>query len=188
MKILVNIVLATILGGALSFATTKQVSTEKTVSEKEHDHEHEDDPRKEGAGDHDDHDHDAEKEGAHEEEENSSVGPEKGITVVSESDGFKLSVEAVKNFDLRTVRLQKSEPWSVPRSAVLYSGEEVNVYRLRNGFYKRIDFVVLSKDSKEMKIKSPDLKENDEIVVEGVAFLRSAEIVATGGAPEGHSH
>lgn len=126
--------------------------------------------------------------GPHEEEVNSSVGPDKGITVFSETDGFKLSVEAIKNFELRNQRLVGLGPWSIPSAAVLYSGEEVNIYRVRNGFYKRIDFTLISKNGKDVKINSPDLKADDEVVIHGVAFLRSAEIVATGGAPEGHSH
>ena len=76
----------------------------------------------------------------------------------------------------------------IPASAILYSGEEINLYRLRAGFYKRIDFRLISKTAKEAKISSPDLKVGDEIVTTGIGFLRAAEIVATGGAPEGHSH
>ncbi|WP_374074666.1 hypothetical protein [Bdellovibrio bacteriovorus] len=121
-------------------------------------------------------------------EENNSVGPEKGITEFDEHDGFKLSAEAIKNFDLKSLRLKGAGPWEVPNSAILYSGEEINIYRLRDGFYKRIDFVVVSKSASQMKIKSADLKMDDHVVIQGIGFLRTAEIVASGGAPEGHSH
>ncbi|MEK2646329.1 hypothetical protein [Bdellovibrio sp. BCCA] len=124
----------------------------------------------------------------HDHEENASVGPDKGIISFDEHDGFKLSSEAIKNFDLKTVALKGSNPWEVPANAVLYSGEEVNVYRLRDGFYKRIDFDLISKNGSQIKIKSKDLQTGDELVVQGVGFLRTAEIVASGGAPEGHSH
>lgn len=121
-------------------------------------------------------------------EENSSVGADKGITAFDEHDGFKLSAEAVKNFDLKSLLLKGAGPWEVPNSATLYSGEEINIYRLRDGFYKRIDFVVVTKGASQMKIKSEDLKADDHVVVQGIGFLRTAEIVASGGAPEGHSH
>ncbi|UYL07365.1 hypothetical protein B9G69_009935 [Bdellovibrio sp. SKB1291214] len=103
-------------------------------------------------------------------------------------EGFKLSAEAVKNFGITTLRLVKSGPWTVPTSAVLYSAEEVNLYRLRNGFFKRIDFTTEKRSPAELLVRSKDLKDHDEVVVQGVGFLRTAELMATGGAPEGHSH
>lgn len=203
MKIIISIVTVLVFVGAFSFAKEEQAAKTKPVAEEEHEHEahadekdadeHEHKDEGEHKGEHEDeHDHGKEAhaphDGAHEEEENSSVGPEKGITIFSESEGFKLSPEAIKNFELQTIQLKNIEPWTIPTSAILYSGEEVNVYRVRAGFYKRIDFSILSKNGKDVKIKSRDLKVNDQIVIQGVAFLRSAEIVATGGAPEGHSH
>nr|WP_295903301.1 hypothetical protein [uncultured Bdellovibrio sp.] len=135
------------------------------------------------------HDHEESHEhGGDESEENASVGPDKGITSFDEHDGFKLSPEALKNFELKTVALKGAVSWEVPASAVLYSGEEVNLYRVREGFYKRIDFDTISKNGSQVKIKSKDLQAGDEVVVQGVGFLRTAEIVASGGAPEGHSH
>ncbi len=120
---------------------------------------------------------------------NPSVGPKKGITEINEKDGFKISKEAYQNFDIQTVTLKKdSTTWEIPLKAVLYSGDEVNVFRLRQGFYKRVDFIPLSKTRTEIKIKSADLQAGDEVVFQGHAFLRSVEIVATGGAPHGHSH
>ena len=142
------------------------------------------------SGDHDEHDHVEEKhEHEHDHaEENASVGPDKGITEVSAAEGLRLSKEAIGNFGLKTQRLEKAAPWTVPASAVLFSGEEVNLYRLRNGFYKRIDFVTDKKTVQSYTVHSKDLQAGDEIVTAGIGFLRTAEIVSTGGAPEGHSH
>lgn len=122
------------------------------------------------------------------EEANSNVGPEKGITEFSEELGFQLSPPAIKNFELQNFKLIKAGPWQIPSSAVLHSGEEVNLFRVRNGFYKRIDFITDKKSAQELTIRSKDLKEGDEVVIQGIGFLRTAEIVAAGGAPEGHSH
>lgn len=122
-------------------------------------------------------------------EENANVGAGKGITEYNDEAGFKLSPEAEKNFSLKFLALDKKGPWSVPSSAVLYAGEEINIYRVRSGFFKRVDFVAISKKSKGSQIiQSAELRAGDQIVIEGVGFLRAAEIVATGGAPEGHSH
>ena len=137
----------------------------------------------------DDHDHEEKPDAQHEhQEESASVGPDKGITEYDEHAGFKLSAEAVKNFGLKFQSLTGKNSWSISHAAILYSGEEINVYRLRAGFYKRVDFKLISKDAKQTQIKSEELQNGDQIVIEGIGFLRAAEIVATGGAPEGHSH
>lgn len=122
------------------------------------------------------------------EEQNASVGPDKGITEAHEDDGFKLSVEAIRNLEIETKKIIKSSPWVIPISARLVSGEEINIYRLRQGFYKRIDFTLVSKSGENMNIKSGDLKDGDEVVTHGVGLLRAAELVAFGGEPEGHGH
>lgn len=188
-----------LLGGALSLAKeNKEKHQNQEVhkevgdrhdekSEDDHDHSDEKKDHEEKDGEHHD-GHEHGHEGGEHEEENSSIGPDKGITIFSAADGFKLSPEAIKNFELLTVKLKNVEPWNIPTSAVLYSGEEINIYRLRNGFYKRIDFSMVSKNEKELKIRTSELKSGDEVVTQGVAFLRTAEIVATGGGPEGHSH
>ncbi|MBO9665376.1 MAG: efflux RND transporter periplasmic adaptor subunit [Bdellovibrio sp.] len=101
---------------------------------------------------------------------------------------FKLSAEATKNFEVKTIKLSGKAPWGIPDSAVLYSGEEVNIYRLRKGEYQRIDFETSAKTVGTLKVKSRDLCEGDEVVTHGVGFLRAVDIVESGGAPEGHSH
>lgn len=141
--------------------------------------------------DHKDHDGAEEKEHAHNEEaaeENQNVGPDRGITAADEHEGIKLSAEATKNFDLKTIELSGAAPWEIPSSALLTSGEEINIYRVRSGFYKRIDFNLLSKTATHMKVTSKELMKGDAIVIHGIGFLRTAEITAFGGAPEGHSH
>jgi len=127
-------------------------------------------------------------EGHEGEEQSASVGPEKGITEAHEDEGFKLSTEAIRNFEIETKKIVNSPPWLLPVSARLVSGEEINIYRLRQGFYKRIDFTLVSKLGENMNIKSDDLKAGDEVVIHGVGLLRAAELVAFGGEPEGHGH
>ena len=122
------------------------------------------------------------------EEGGANVGPDKGILEASEENGIKLAPQAIKNFGLETVQLAGSSPWTVPTSAILHSLEETNIYRVRNGFYKRIDFNLSKRSQEQMTISSQDLNAGDEVVISGVGFLRIAELTAFGGAPEGHSH
>jgi len=134
----------------------------------------------------------AEKGEAHDEgeeaEEGGKVGPDKGIIEANERLGFKLSPEALKNFDLKTIALKSDGPWKIPTSAVVRAGEEVNLFRLRGGFFKRIDFETLNKSGQTITVDSDDMREGDVIVVSGLGFLRIAELAAFGGVSEGHSH
>lgn len=137
------------------------------------------------AHEHGDEEHESEESGS---EASSVVGPEKGITEANEKDGFKLSPEATRNFEIKTISLSADSAWLVPTTAIAFFAHEVNVYRLRKGFYKRVDFKTLSKDKNGRRIASSELRSGDTVVVAGLGFLRVAEIAAFGGAPAGHSH
>jgi hypothetical protein len=75
----------------------------------------------------------------------------------------------------------------IPQTAVVIAGIEKNIYRYRNGFYRRIDFETKKRNVDKILIQSDDLKINDEIVTVGISFIRLAELAAFDGA-EGHSH
>lgn len=132
--------------------------------------------------------HGNEKEGSAEEEGGARVGPDKGVLEVSEALGIKLAPEAEKTFDIKTLKLSGGGAWAIPLSARLLSGEEENLFRLRGGYFKRIDFRRVNSAANSLVVTSNDLRDGDEIVVSGLGFLRVAEIAASGGAPEGHSH
>lgn len=117
-----------------------------------------------------------------------NVGPDKGITELSEELGFKLSPEAFKNFGLKFQKLSGKGPWSVAKGSVVRSGEEVNLFRFREGFFKRIDFKTFQKTEQTLRVGSEELQEGDQIVTSGIGFLRIAEVAATSGAEHGHSH
>ena len=153
-------------------------------SDENHEHGHDHDEDGGGKGDHaEDHEH-----GEGEEEESPSVGPDKGIVEASEDRGIKLSPEALKNFELKMTKLSGSSPWKLPLSARLLAGEEVNLYRHRDGFFKRIDFTAVASTSSEVTVRSSELNSGDEIVIGGIGFLRIAELAAFGGVAHGHSH
>ena len=119
--------------------------------------------------------------------ENSQTGPEKGILAARADRGIQLSPEAEKHFGIKKLKVSGSRA-EVPKSAIVRAGLEVNVFRFRDGFYKRVDFIQLKKSESSIALQSGDLKAGDEIALTGLGFLRTAEIAAFGGAPEGHSH
>jgi hypothetical protein len=149
---------------------------------------HEDGEHKEEDG------HDHKKEGAkneqghgEEEEGAKNIGPEKGITAFDEEAGFTLSKEALKTFSVETASLNGSGPWTVPASALLLTGEEKSIYRVRDGAFKRIDIAVVSKNKNQAVIQSDELGSGDQVVTKGVGNVRIAEVDATSGE-SGHHH
>lgn len=124
-----------------------------------------------------DHDH------GHEEKHDEHEGEHKDE---ASADGFKLNEKSTKNFGIVTII--HNEESTISHAAVFKGLNEVNLYRLRDGLYKRIDFTVTKKTNETLTVRSKDLKKNDRIVVSGVGFLRIAEIAASGGISDSHSH
>lgn len=161
--------------------THKKDQDGKKVDNEDHKDEH--------AGHDDEHsDEHGDEHGEEKAEASSSVGPDKGILEASEKMGIKLSPEAIKNFGLKTLKVSAEKSISILKSAIVMTGEEKNLYRLREGSYKRIDFEVLKTQGTQLTVKSSSLQAGDEIVISGIGFLRIAEVAAFGGAEEGHSH
>lgn len=191
MKTVLSTYLVILVIGSIASAEKPHVKAEvvgqdsdKAHHDKHDDHEKDkDNTHKEAKASHDEH-----GEHGNESEENPQVGEGKGITAASAEDGIKLSSDAIKNFEIQTVKISNLNNISLPKKAIVTAGDEVNLFRVRDGFYKRIDFDIVRKDGVQIMIKSKELKLNDEIVVYGMGFLRIAEIAAFGGAPEGHSH
>lgn len=103
------------------------------------------------------------------------------------ADGFKLNEKSTKKFGIQTLEV-KDTTLEVPREAIFKGLSEVNVYRLREGLYKRVDFKTIENKKETLKISSAELKTGDRVVVGGVGFLRIAEIAASGGISDSHSH
>lgn len=170
-----------------SSVASKDHGDEKKVKPKASQHNEHDEDNHESDGPHDEeaeHNHDDAK---HEEIENPQVGPDKGILAASEKEGIKLSPQAEKNFDIQKIKFSTGT-FEIPKQAIVTAGLEVNLYRYREGYYKRIDFEQISRSGNKISIRSKDLKSGDEIATSGLGFLRIAELAAFGGAPEGHSH
>ena len=137
----------------------------------------------------DDHGHAHEKEGEHKGEhkdEHAGEHKEEGHDDHA-ADGFKLADNVVKNFGLKMIDY-KGPAMTLPSEAIFRGLSEVNIYRLRLGHYKRIDFKTLEKTKTSIKLSSSDLAAGDKIVIDGIGFLRIAEIAASGGISDYHSH
>lgn len=161
----------------------EQEKTEESHSEEEKDHDHGDggkhDEKEEHAG------HDEEEGHGHGEEEGgSNIGPDKGITEKADA-GIRLSPEAYRTFGLQVQSASKGA-LKIPTPAIVSIKNEKTVYRLRSGWFKRVKIQILKTNSKTTEISSQSFRDDDQIVVEGVGFLRVAEIYAEEGAS--HSH
>lgn len=141
----------------------------------------------------DDHGHAHEKAGEHKEEHKDEHKDEHAGEHKEEghddhgSDGFKLGDNVTKNFGLKMIDY-KGPSVTLPKEAIFRGLSEINIYRLRQGLYKRIDFKTLEKTKSTIKLSSSDLAPGDKIVVDGIGFLRIAEIAASGGISDSHSH
>jgi len=119
------------------------------------------------------------------EEANNGVGPDKGIIEKNENDGFKFSQEAIKTIGYKTINYQ-TEIFEIPTKALVQVKDDKSIYRLRNGWFKRVDIQIIKKNADSILLKASDLKSGDQIVVTEVGYLRIAEVFSEEGAE--HSH
>lgn len=125
---------------------------------------------------------------AHEEEENSAVGPEKGVTEFSEENGFMLSAEAFKNFGIATSPVSpRKKGYEIPRSSLMEAQGGKYVYTAKDGGFKRVPVEVSERTADTIVVVSEGISSESKVVSSGVPFLRGAELdVSSGG--EGHGH
>lgn len=124
-------------------------------------------------------------EGEKHEEASNGVGPDKGIIEKNEDDGFKFSQEAIKTIGYKTINYQ-TEIFEIPSKALVQVKDDKSIYRLRNGWLKRVDIQIIKKNTDSILLKATDLKSGDQIVVTEVGYLRIAEVFSEEGAE--HSH
>lgn len=154
--------------------------------EEEETHEHDEDSHKEEASE-ESHDHSAEGEKHDDhEEENDAIGPTKGILAKSEN-GFRLTDVAIKNFGIKYHKID-SASFNVSESAIVKVLADKYLFRERDGWFKKIPFKTESKTGDRYLVSISDMKPKDRIVIDGIGFLRTAELVVEEGVAHGHSH
>ena len=106
---------------------------------------------------------------------------EKGVLEAVPEKGIRLSEKAIATLEIKTTSLNGNSDHKVPTGALVFYQDNVGVYRLRGGWYKLIPITLENKSSQSSMIRSMELKSGDQIVVQGVALLRVADMDAFGG-------
>lgn len=153
-----------------------ETKAKEVVHRGEHKNGHKGEHKDVDKADHDDHS----KHNEHEEHDDHQESK-------ANKDGFSLSEKSIKTFDLKFIKYTGPNTF-IPQTAIYKGLNEVNLYRKRNGLFKRIDFKALKNDKNSICVSSNDLIQGDQVVVSGVGFLRMAEIAASGGLSDSHSH
>lgn len=109
------------------------------------------------------------------------VGPGKGVAEVSKDKAFKLSPEAMKRFEIQTTPVKDGQV-SLPKAGVVRTLTTSQVFRVRDGWIKSIDFEKVSQNGPAQTVRSKHLTNGDSVVTNGVGYLRI--IAAQLGEPE----
>lgn len=120
-----------------------------------------------------------------EENNNPSIGPDKGI-VAKGPDGFQLSPEAIRSFELRMQDISNNEP-NLPILALVKVQENQFIYRLREGWIKKVPVKIIKKNKETVLVEILSWKPGDKIAVNGSSFLRVIELAAEEGPSHEHS-
>ena len=120
--------------------------------------------------------------------EGGPIGPERGVLAATAENGFRLAPEPIATFGIKVTQLAGAGPWRLPRATQVFSLEEVNIFRFRDGFFKRIDFNLTRREGDWIVIGSDALRAGDSVATDGVRFLRMIELNTLGGEAAGHSH
>lgn len=115
------------------------------------------------------------------------VGPDKAVLEANEASGFLLRPGVEERLGIESQPLATGKVGQVPRAAIVYSKEDYQVFRKRDGFWKAIDVKVLRK-REFFTIATDDLKKGDSIAVQGAGLLKIVEQSVFGPAIEGHIH
>lgn len=117
---------------------------------------------------------------AQEAESGFRAGPTMAVQEASLKDGIRLTDKAKEVIGVETRKIGSS-PFAAPTAALVHFGNRIGVYRFRNNWFKLIEIKVISKKENSVTFSAAELKDNDQIVVAGVALLRVSEMDAFGG-------
>ncbi len=119
-------------------------------------------------------------------EESSKAGPKKALLRADEHEGFELKEGVAKRFEIDTLVLG-AKPWRIPRQALVYSKQDIQVFRLRDRLWKSIA-VTIERQGDSALIRSEELAVGDEIAVRGSQLLKVIELDAFSEEDAGHVH
>jgi hypothetical protein len=104
----------------------------------------------------------------------------KAVFEISPELGMRLTEKALKNIEVKTLKLATLSNYSVPPGSIVHFQDQTGVYRLREGWFKLVKVRIIKKNDREAFIDSSELKAQDELVVFGADLLRVAEMDAFG--------
>lgn len=113
-------------------------------------------------------------------ESNVRAGRSLAVSEANAKDGFQLKEKAQKNIGVIRQAVG-SPPYTLPSSCLIYFGDKIGVYRIRNGWFKLITISIDKKSNGSVSFSSNELQANDEVAVQGGALLRVTEMDAFGG-------
>lgn len=170
------------------------ISNNCSFAEEHSDKEH----SEEGVDEHKDDEHkDDEHEHGHE-EQSSDFGPGRAILAVrEEGNSFKLSEESLQFLKIKfqlIVSIQEKKISSdgglfeVPLKALASFQSDQGVFIQEGEWVELVHVKIERKSDGKAFVRSKALKSNSIIAVEGVHFLRTAQLAASGQGGEGHAH
>lgn len=168
----------------LSLFGALNISNERSFAEEHSDKEH----SEEG---HDEHEH------GHE-EQSPDFGPGKAILAVrEEGSSFKLSEESLQFLKIKfqviaSVSEKKNSSggnlFEIPLKALAIFQSDQGVFIQEGEWIELVHVKIEKKSDGKAFVRSKGLKSNSIIAVEGVHFLRTAQLAASGQGGEGHAH
>lgn len=119
-----------------------------------------------------------------EEEGGAKVGPGKAVIAANAKEGMRLSEAAIKRLGVDFQPAKSGETLDLPLASLVTTRDETSVYRLRDGWIKRVEVQLRSKSASSAKVRVESMKPGDRIVVTGAPFLRLAELDVLGSEKE----
>lgn len=101
---------------------------------------------------------------AHGEAAPAGVGPGKGVEFYDEHEGFILSKEAIRNFEMKSEKVQAGSKCDLRRAEKVQVLNEKKIYRIRDSKIQSVE------------LQCDEFKPGDEVVVHGASFLRVVEM------------
>ncbi len=77
---------------------------------------------------------------------------------------------------------------SVPRKSLVFSRSDVGLFVRQGQWFQFLTVEVLRQRGKDVQVKLKGLEDGYELVTEGVALLRVAQLEAMGKGGKGHVH
>lgn len=114
------------------------------------------------------------------------AGEKKAVLDYSETKGFSFR-EGVEDRLGVKVQTVKSRTVTLPLSAIVYSKDEAQIYRRREGYWKALD-VHPKRSQNQAVIDAPEIRMGDEIAVQKAELLKVVDLQLSGGQESSHIH